>query len=363
MDTENVSLTIEGKRRIELAHFPVTQPATPPGMAPGIEYLSGSPFSGTKNMTKETDDDPYVIDVTIPMRKLDSMWDVVIDPDAYGLKAPSKISILVEKDSRTGETVTAATTRWWELEEYDVPDDAKNAWSMITTGSESGYPYAVVDISLDTLINENLETALWSLQTGTVSPYPGLFTWALNRVSNGMDISTTDANKWCNMYGEPVFAPYRESESVSLNIIPVYRLVIYKAVQQYLHCIEPEGGPHWHSCPLAPYDIRSAFLAKINNPGDSKFFQKLSACSGKSAISTILSNISTLATSDADAGISLILYRDATEALYDDGTKPPVPEGTIPINGNRHMKIKLRHKDYVYDCTSSIYRSRIGAQN
>ena len=54
---------------------------------------------------------------------------------------------------------------------------------------------------------------------------------------------------------------------------------------------------------------------------------------------------------------------DMTEALYDDGTKPPVPEGTIPINGDRHMKIKLRHKDYVYDCTSSIYRSWIGSEN
>ena len=364
MDTENVSLTIEGKRKIELAHFPVTQPATPPGMAPGIEYLSGSPFQGTKHMTKETDGDPYVIDVTIPMRKLDSKWHGVIDPNAYKLKAPSKISILVEKDSRTGETVTDATTRWWEMEEHDVPGDAASSWPDMQSGVEWGYPYGVVDISLDTLINESLETSLWTLSNGSMYPYPGLFTWALNRVSRGMDIPATDEAKWMSgVAASIIFAPFKPNESASLNIVPVYRVFIYRAVIQYLPCTEPDGGTHWHPCPLAPYDIRSAFFAKINNPGDSKFFQKLSVCSGKSAISTILANIANNAVTDSESEVALTFYKDITEAAYADGTNLPNPEGTIPINGDRHMKIKLRHKDYVYDCNSSIYRSWLGSEN
>lgn len=317
-----LSVKEEPRQKMELRMKPITPPVTPPELAPGVEYLEGSPFSGNKSVTK-LPPDPY--DGTAPNAprfsvpcRLVPEW---VEPGGGG--GTGVVSWTIPRHLRE---ITQTKVGDYTVHIEYIDTEVKNTvWPP--PGSD-GFPFYTTNqlpVPIEDFLEQQLCTDLVILNI-IWQASPSYQSYYLNRQPDNLIITPDELNPyglWAEGYDNGLTSQALKHNMEDGHFYTVYSVPLFV-----------KGGDlnNWQCTSDNTYDVRQTLFDAIDNPAVTHpFIVYLRRCrANNQALNTWLNHLANIETTlVAPEGRSYIYA--SLEFVADTKVNMPDYQGTATI--------------------------------
>ena len=257
IETENVTLNIDAPKKVQLkADIPLQENTT------GMEYLSESPYGGTKTTKDLPSDDPAIINKQMTLRILTSPLNLPNSGEGssssnYGWKPPTK-TVILEEDTDS------------EIFNEVFTDVKETFWPVVFKDTEGVSLSKNTTITLDTMLDEQLFSDMAYL-FAIDEEYPGNISGFHTHADPEMDrVATVALSKHILYHSFWSFAKSDYGYVSATEAITIW--AAYKVPILLWHDL-------WmYDNPMMLYDKREQFFNELKTDSSHPFMRYLARC-------------------------------------------------------------------------------------